>query len=160
MKSLIIGLVVLSACPVWAQEPVSKVPDYASWGMAFANPSIAAYRALRSSDPKCYGSQLLVSELIANGGGLLLKHFFKGPDAARPCVGCARDGMPSGHSWNSVIGSTSGTGWQIAVGASFAVGTAGLRVDANRHTSKQVAFGLLLGAGAEGAGKALVRCGR
>lgn len=158
MKALL--LILLLAVPLAAQEPVREVPDIASWATAAVNPSLAAYRAIRSDDPKCYLSQLLVQEGLANGLGLLLKHFLAGSEAERPCLGCARDGMPSGHSWNSVIGSTSGTGWRVAVGASFAVGTAGLRVTANRHTTKQVAVGLLLGSGAELAGKTLVRCGR
>lgn len=154
-------LVVVSlAASVSAQtESVRTVPDAASWATAFANPAIAAYRAIRSENPQCRISQLLVSEGIAQGIGLTLKHFLKGPESERPCAGCARDGMPSGHSWNSVIGATSGSGWQVVVGASLAVGTAGLRVGANRHTPWQALAGLGLGAGAEFAGKRLVRCG-
>lgn len=155
---LCLGLVVPAAAQSESVK-VNTVPDAASWATAFANPAIAAYRAIRSENPQCRISQLLVSEGIAQGIGLTLKHFLKGPEAERPCAGCARDGMPSGHSWNSVIGATSGSGWQVVVGASFAVGTAGLRVGANRHTPWQALAGLGLGAGAEFAGKRLVRCG-
>lgn len=140
----------LFAATLSAQSPVREVPDIASWGTAAVNPVLSAVRAARSSDPTCQFSRLLVSEGIGNGVSMLIKHFVTSP---RPCAGCAADGMPSGHAMNSVIGVSGG--WRYI---GFSIGTAELRVAANRHTWKQVGAGLLLGAGAETAGRLLVHC--
>ena len=134
-----------------AQEPVRPVPDVASWATAFAMPSIAAWHAARSADPKCKFAQLAISEAIGNVAVLSLKHWVVSP---RPCLGCAADGFPSGHSMNSVIGLSSG--WRV--GLFLAIGTGELRDVAQRHTKTQIAAGLALGGLAEWAGQRLVRC--
>lgn len=128
---------------------MNRWADGVSWGTAFVNPTVAVVKAWQSDDKKCRLGRLALSEGILNGVSLTLKHFIVSP---RPCLGCAPDGMPSGHSGNSVIGSSS---WNF--GIVFAASTGALRMEANRHTPKQVAAGLLVGAGAELAGR-LIRC--
>ena len=150
-SALIVTLVLLLASPARAQEPVEKWADYTSWATALANPTIAAVQAARSSDPKCRLGQLALSEAIGNGATLALKHLIVSP---RPCVGCAPDGMPSGHTMNSAIGVSSR--WQV--GLFFTLGTAELRTAANRHTPAQVAAGAALGFVAEWAGHRLLHC--
>lgn len=157
MKGLIIGLLLLCASPVAAQEPVVEGPDVASWATAFVNPTLAAIRAIRAPDPMCRLSRLMVAESIGNGATLLIKHFAPSP---RPCLGCAANGMPSGHSMNSVIGAASG--WRVDIGFGVSVGaavaTGGMRAAANRHTKTQVVVGWLIGAGAEALSYRLVHC--
>ncbi len=113
------------------------------------NPTVATVEALRSDQKKCLLVRIALSEAILNGTALTMKHFILSP---RPCLGCQPDGMPSGHSGNSMIGAT---GWRY--GIVFGAATGSLRMQANRHTPTQVAAGLLLGAGAEFAGK-LIHC--
>jgi membrane-associated phospholipid phosphatase len=150
VKTLVVVLCLLSS-PALAQDTVSVVgwADAASWGTAFVNPGIATYQAVRSSDPKCRLSQLMISSAIANGVGLSLKHFIR---SERPSGGV--DGFPSGHSWNSATGS----GWNPGVSFLFTVSTAKLRIKANRHTVKQVVAGLALGYGSEILSRKLVNC--
>lgn len=149
-------LVLLCAVPCAAQDlPVRPVPDWASYGTAMVNPAVAAYNALTSSTPKCKLAQLAIAEAVGNGVTIGLKRWrFGQPDAVRPCAGCAPDGDPSGHSMNATIGAFE-TGW--VVGASFSVGTGILRNVANRHTKTQVVKGLLIGVGANAAGR-LLKC--
>jgi membrane-associated phospholipid phosphatase len=128
---------------------VTKWADWASYGTAFVNPTVATIEALRSEQKTCRLGRIALSEGIANGLGLTMKHFILSP---RPCLGCAPDGFPSGHSANSMIGSG---GWRY--GIVFGAATGSLRMEANRHTPTQVAAGLLLGAGAEFAGR-LIHC--
>jgi membrane-associated phospholipid phosphatase len=161
MKSLIIGLVVLSAVPVWAQEPVQTVPDYASWVTASANPVIAVVQAFRSEDRWCRLGQLGISGGITTSVGLLGQHFIRSP---RPCVGspgCSGNGGPSMHAGLGTLGISRGfhSGMGITFSIAMAVGTAGGRVDAKRHTKTQVMAGLALGSVSEWAGQKLVRCG-
>ncbi len=144
-------LIVALAGPVAAQEPVNKAADYASWGTALANPTIAAVKAARGPDPWCHLGQLGLSEVIGNSASMTLKHFIVSP---RPCLGCAPDGMPSGHTMNSAIGVSSN--WRI--GLFFTLGTASLRQEAHRHTPLQVLMGAALGGGAEWAGQKMLRC--
>lgn len=151
MKALV-GVLLLSGTLSAQTVEVRSLPDAVSWATAAVNPGVAAYKAIRSPEPKCQLSRLLVAEALGNGPALLLKRFVSSP---RPCAGCAPDGMPSGHSMNSVIGIDS-TGW--ALGASFAVGTGALRVAAHRHTKTQVVAGLLLGGVAEWASYRIVKC--
>ncbi len=135
---------------IHAQAPVQPWADVTSYGTAMVNPATAAIKAWHSSDPKCELGRLAISEAIANGVALTLKHFIVSP---RPCIGCAPDGMPSGHSANGFVGFSSHWPYGIA----FGVATAGLRVAANRHTFKQVLAGSALGIGAEYAGR-LIKC--
>ena len=126
--------------------------DWTSYGTAAVNPAIALVTALRSPSRGCHLWRLGLSELVGNGASLGLKALIRSP---RPCLGCASDGMPSGHSMNGVIGATArGWGWGLA----FAVPTPALRIAAHRHTRSQAVWGTLLGATAEAAGQ-LVRCG-
>jgi len=150
MRGTVFGVLLLTVS-VAAQAPVRPVPDAISWATAFAMPSIAAWQAARGPEPKCKLTQLAVSEAIGNVAVLSLKHWIVSP---RPCLGCAADGFPSGHSMNSVIGLSSG--WRV--GLFLAVGTGELRHAAERHTKSQIAAGLALGGLAEWAGQRLVRC--
>lgn len=129
---------------------VQPVPDVLSYGTAAANPTMAAIQAWQAPDRKCAFERLALSEAIGNGVSLTLKHFIVSP---RPCLGCAPDGFPSGHAMNSAIGFSNN--WQV--GLSMTLGTAALRVDANRHTKWQVLAGAAIGIGAEAAGR-LVKC--
>ncbi len=152
MGRLIAGLVALCCVvPLRAQEPVARVPDVASYATAAVNPAVAVYKAIRSDQPWCHLAQFGVSELIGNGSTFGLK---KAIVSARPCAGCAPDGMPSGHSMNSVIGVSSN--WRV--GIYFSLGTAQLRQEAHRHTPWQTVAGLALGGASEWAGQRLVRC--
>ena len=157
--AIALGILLVLATPLSAQVPVEPIADAASWATSLVNPTAAAIRAIRSPDPKCALSRLLVAEGIGNATVLTLKHFLVSP---RPCLGCDTHGWPSGHSMNSVIGAASGWRVDIGFGVSLgaAVGTAGLRVGAHRHTPAQVVAGLLLGAGVEALSYGLVRCGR
>ena len=148
-KFLVAAALLLLSGTAQAQEPVSHWPDAVSWGTALTNPTLAAVDALRSEQKGCRLGRLALSEGIVNGVGLTLKHFIVSP---RPCIGCAPDGFPSGHSANSMVGSF---GWRY--GIVFGASTASLRLEANRHTPKQVAAGLLLGAAGEFAGR-LIKC--
>ena len=139
----------LIAAPAFAQEPVNRWADGVSWGTAMVNPTLAVVDAIRAPNTKCKLGRLALSEAIGNGVTLTLKHFVVSP---RPCLGCAADGFPSGHSMQSTIGAS---GWRF--GATFAATTGGLRMQAHRHTGWQVAAGLAIGAGAEFAGR-LIKC--
>jgi membrane-associated phospholipid phosphatase len=134
-----------------ALQLVNPVADWSSYATATVNPTVAAVQAWKASDRICRLEQLALSEVIGNGLSLTLKHVVSSP---RPCVGCVPDGFPSGHSVNASIGFS---GWQWGFG--FAVGTGLLRIAANRHTPKQVVAGMLIGIGADAAGR-LVRCDR
>jgi PAP2 superfamily len=160
MKFLLVALLLTLATPVAAQElePVGPGADVASWATSLFNPTAAAIRAIRSDDPKCQLSRLMVAEGIGNVTVLVLKHFLVSP---RPCIGCDNHGWPSGHSMNGLLGSGSGYNHDIGFGVSvtMAVGTAGLRVAAHRHTPQQVIAGLLIGVGVEALSYRLVQCG-
>jgi len=130
--------------------PVAPIPDWASYGTAIVNPSIAAVQAWRATDRPCRFGQLAISEVVVNTAALTLKHFIVSP---RPCLGCPPDGMPSGHTANSAIGFS--RHWQL--GLAFTLGTAALRTDANRHTKEQVFWGAVLGFTGEAAGH-LLKC--
>lgn len=140
--------VLLLAAPAAAQVPVAPIADWASYGTAIVNPTLAAVDAWRSPARTCRFGQLAISELVGNGVALTLKHFVVSP---RPCLGCVADGMPSGHTMNSTIGFSSR--WKV--GVIFSLATAELRTDAHRHTPWQVAAGAALGVGAEAAGHLL-----
>jgi membrane-associated phospholipid phosphatase len=153
----VVVLALLFCAPiVHAQPPPDTRPptqawaNWASYGSAVVNPTVAAIEAWRSPQRKCRLGQLAISEAVGNGTSMLLKHFIVSP---RPCLGCASDGMPSGHTMNSTIGFSSS--WRLGVG--FVWGTAVLRKEAHRHTPWQVAAGAALGIGAEAAGH-LLRC--
>lgn len=135
--------------PVHAQEPVKPWADVTSYGTAMVNPAVAAVEAWRSNDRACRFGRLALSEAIGNGVALTLKHFIVSP---RPCLGCAPDGFPSGHTANSAIGMFSSR-W----GFTATIATGVLRHEANRHTWKQIAAGAALGVGAEAAGH-LIKC--
>ncbi len=137
--------------PPDTRPPVEPIADWASYATAFANPAIAAVDAWRSEHRWCKLGQLGISELTGNLSVFALKHFIVSP---RPCLGCAADGDPSGHSMNAMVGFTAHN-WGI--GLSFGLATGGLRYEAHRHFRSQIAKGLLLGALAEGAGH-LLKC--
>lgn len=136
---------------VHAQEPVKPWADVASYATAAVNPVTAAVKAWHSSDPACALGRLAISEAIANGLALTLKHFIVSP---RPCIGCQPDGMPSQHTANAFVGFSSH--WQY--GLAFGIATGGLRMAANRHTFKQVLAGAAIGIGADYAPR-LLKCG-
>jgi len=157
---LVLAALVGLAGPVRAQTAVEPVPDAISWATALANPTIAAVQAFRADDRLCRFGQLGISGGITTTVGLLAQHYIRSP---RPCVGspgCSGNGGPSMHAAISELGISRGfhSGWGVTLSVSLAVGTAGERVDAERHTPKQVAAGLLLGGLAEWAGRALLRC--
>lgn len=139
------------ARPTFAQQPVVRWADWASYGTAAVNPTRAAVDAFRAEHRWCQLGRLALSEGVGNGVTLALKHVIRSP---RPCVGCRADGMPSGHSMNSVVGFS--RHWQL--GAAFAWGTQALRGEANRHTVPQRLAGLAIGVGAELTGR-LIPCG-
>jgi membrane-associated phospholipid phosphatase len=149
-RVLALALLLLMSEPAAAQPPVERWADWASFGTALVNPTIAAVDAWRSPRRGCRLGQLAISELVGNAASMTLKHFIVSP---RPCLGCASEGMPSGHTMNSTIGFSSR--WKV--GVVFTVATAELRTDAHRHTPWQVAAGAALGIGAEAAGH-LLRC--
>ncbi len=92
--------------PLYAQQPVEKWADWSSYPTAVVNPASAAVEAWRSEHRSCRLARLAISEGAGNGITLWAK---KSYDSPRPCLGCAPDGMPSGHTMNSVIGS--GSAW-------------------------------------------------
>lgn len=149
MKTLVL-LLLLVASPAVAQSVVPWA-DWTSYATAAVNPTIATIHAARSGDALCQLSRLGVSELVGNAITLTTKRLVTSP---RPCLGCASDGMPSGHTANSAIGFSSG--WQI--GLAFTLATAELRTAAHRHTPWQVAAGAGIGLFSEWAGHALVKC--
>jgi len=159
---VILALVLLcgSAISAAAQEPVRPVPDIISWGTALTNPTIAVVEAFRSDDRLCRLGQLGISGGITTTVGLLAQHYIHSP---RPCVGspgCSGNGDPSMHAAIGVLGISRGfqSGLGFTFSISMAVGTAGGRVDANRHNKKQAALGLALGGLSELAGQRLLRC--
>lgn len=151
VSAALLAVLLLLAAPLQAQVPVSPIADWASYGTALVNPTIAAVEAWRSPARACRFGQLAISEAVGNVAALTLKHFIV---SARPCIGCLPDGDPSGHSMNAMIG-FSARNW--GMGLSFGFATGALRYDAHRHFPSQIAKGLLLGAGAEAAGH-LLRC--
>ncbi len=149
-------LVALSGASVTAQEPVARVPDVASWITAGANTAGAIVEATRSDDAKCRLGQLAVSEAIGLGVAFTLQHVVI---SARPCLGCAPNGMPSAHVTQSLLGSTAsakGLTWGFSIG--MAIGTAEGRDRAHRHTRAQQAAGFALGSLAEWGGHRIIRC--
>jgi membrane-associated phospholipid phosphatase len=134
---------------VHAQAPVQPWADWTSYGTAMVNPATAVVEAWQSPSRGCRLGRLALSEAIGNGVALTLKHFIVSP---RPCLGCAPDGMPSGHTMNSAIGMFSSR-W----GFTATIATGVLRHEANRHTWTQIAAGAALGVGAEAAGR-LIKC--
>lgn len=147
-------LICLTVClslplTVQAQEPVKPWADMSSYPTAIVNPGWAVVEAWRSDDRACRFGRLALSEAFGNGIALALKHFIVSP---RPCLGCAPDGMPSGHTMNSAIGI-----FDSRWGFTATIATGVLRHEANRHTWPQIAAGAALGVGAEAAGR-LVKC--
>lgn len=143
------------------ERPVVEWSDWSSYGTAIGNPLSAGIAGWRSGNTGCALERLAISEGVGNLATLGIKHFVTSP---RPCLGCAADGLPSGHTMNSVIGATGAQwgglrSWQRwAVSSGLVVLTGFLRHDANRHTWTQVASGAAIGAGAEAFGQ-LLRCG-
>ncbi len=133
-----------------AQEPVKPWADVSSWGTAMVNPGVAAVEAWRSPSRGCRLGRLALSEAIGNGITLIAKRSF---DSPRPCLGCAPDGFPSGHTMQSSLGMFSSR-W----GFTATIATGFLRHEANRHTWRQVVAGAAIGIGSEAAGR-LIRCG-
>ena len=149
VKRFLFALVfVLLPHVLWAQE-VNKWANGVSWATAFVNPTVAAVDALKSEQKGCRLARLALSEAIGNGVTIVLKHVIESP---RPCVGCAADGFPSGHTANSFIGVS---GWRY--GFAFGFTTGQLRRDAHRHTFPQVLAGAAIGIGSEFAGR-VVKC--
>ncbi len=153
---VVVVLAIWQASLASAQEPVARVPDVASWITAGANAAGAIVEATRSDDAKCRLGQLAVSEAIGLGVAFTLQHVVI---SARPCLGCAPNGMPSAHVTQSLLGSTAsakGLTWGFSIG--MAVGTAEGRDRAHRHTRTQQAAGFALGSLAEWGGHQLVKC--
>lgn len=132
-----------------AQQPVQKFPDVVSYGTALINPTVAMVDAWRSPSRGCHFARLALSEAVGNGIALTMKHFIVSP---RPCLGCAPDGMPSGHTMNSAMGIFSSQ-W----GFTATIATGVLRHEAKRHTWQQIAMGAAVGVGSEAAGR-LIKC--
>jgi len=161
MKALIV-VALLGGSAVSAQEAVRPIPDAISWATALANPVIGVVQAFRSEAPACHLGQLGIAGGIVVTAGLLGQHVIPSP---RPCVGspgCAGNGTPSLHAAISGVGSSRGihSGLGITLSVSLMIGTAGGRVDAQRHNPKQAALGLLVGGLSELAGRTLLRCDR
>lgn len=155
---LVLMFLLISSSAGAQQLPVRAWSDWSSYGTAVGNPGAAAVAAYRSEHPACNLGRLALSEGIGNGLTLAAKHSFASP---RPCLGCAPDGMPSGHTMNSAIGSWTawGHGWKgKLLSAGLVASTGFLRHDANRHTWRQIAAGALIGFGSEAAGQ-LIPCG-
>lgn len=144
--SLLILLVLAS--PVKAQEPVNRVADAVSWGTALANPTIAVVDAIRSNHPACKLAQLGVTAGILVSAVMATKQFVQ---SERPCLGCAPDGWPSGHTAFSGLGAS---GWRYG----FVLTTGALRWTAHRHTPPQIGAGALYAEGAKLGGEKVVRC--
>jgi membrane-associated phospholipid phosphatase len=134
-----------------AQVPVDPAPDVVSYATAAINPALGVIDAWRSEHRGCRLAKLALSEVVGNGLTLAIKRVVVSP---RPCVGCAPDGMPSGHTMNSVLG-TGTDHWQL--GVAFAIATGGLRQAAHRHTLPQVLVGAGIGVLSESLGH-LLRC--
>lgn len=151
MRAALLVVICLLCLPIvgHTQAPVQPWADWTSYPTAMVNPGTAAIEAWRSSDRACRFGRLALSEAIGNGVALTLKHFIVSP---RPCLGCAPDGMPSGHTMNSAIGMFSSR-W----GFTATIATGALRHEAHRHTWQQIAAGAALGVGAEAAGR-LLKC--
>lgn len=156
--------VLLCAAPVSAQpRPVREWADWTSYGTALANPTGALQAALAGEHRTCDLARLALRETVGNSATLGLKHWRYGqPDAVRPCLGCDPDGDPSGHTMNSVIGSSSAWsglhGWtRWLVVASTAAATGLLRHESFRHFWDQIGKGALVGVAAEASGY-LLRC--
>lgn len=143
----IVAVLLLSASPLYAQQPVTKWADWSSYGTAAVNPALAAWDARHD---RCKLARLAVQESIGNGLTLALKHRIV---SVRPCVGCAPDGFPSGHTMNSLIGFS--RNWKV--GLAFGLATAELRNEANRHTPWQILAGAGVAVAAEASGY-LIRC--
>lgn len=155
MRTLKLAAVLFVLClqmPTYAQQrPVREWADWSSYGTALVNPTNAAVHAWRSGDRWCELGQLAIAEGVGNGTALVIKHFVK---AERPCLGCAPDGEPSGHSMNATLGYRT-SDWRY--GMVFAWGTGLLRNLANRHYWYQIGSGILLGVGADWVGH-LLKC--
>lgn len=149
----------LASTPAIAQpRPVREWSDWSSYATAVANPGAAVVAAWHSDHPACNLGRLALSEGIGNSITLAAKRSYTSP---RPCLGCAPDGFPSGHTMNAAIGSSTawGHGWKGKLLATGLVAATGfLRHDANRHTWRQIAAGAVIGFGAEAAGQ-LIPCG-
>jgi membrane-associated phospholipid phosphatase len=162
VKYLFCVLALALAVPAAAQAPVSPAPDVLSYATAAINPALGVIDAVRSEHRGCRLAKLALSEAVGNGLTLAIKHFAVSP---RPCVGCAADGMPSGHTMNSAIGvgapyvhsNRDGVFGYFPIGLSFTVATGALRVAAHRHTWRQVVTGAGLGLAADWSGS-LLRC--
>jgi hypothetical protein len=131
-------LILLFSTPCYAQDkpPVVDWADKSSWVTASVSPTVSVIEALRSPDKKCNLLRLGLKEAIGNVSVITLKHFVSSP---RPCLGCVDDGMPSGHTANSIIGN----GWVVSM--YFGSVTGILRHRANKHTWTQVAAGAGIG---------------
>jgi membrane-associated phospholipid phosphatase len=149
VKYILVFALCCSARAEAQTKPVVGWADDLSYATAAINPTIAAVEAWRSPSRLCHFGRLAISEAVANGVGITIKHFVVSP---RPCLGCAPDGMPSGHTWNSAVGYLS-SGW----GFTATIATGVLRHEANRHTWPQVIAGAMLGVGAEASGL-LLKC--
>lgn len=159
-----LGLALLAAAPLQAQPlPVARWADWSSYGTAIANPADVAIRAVRDRD-WCALGRLGIQEAVGNGATWGLKRAFYGqPVAERPCLGCAPDGEPSGHTMNSGIGADAARwgfadrwkGWIVSAGLVALTGL--LRHEANRHYWHQILAGAAVAAGADAAGY-LLRC--
>jgi membrane-associated phospholipid phosphatase len=147
VKFLLVLLLVCLPSAVFAQQPVTRWADWTSYGTAAVNPTLAAWDARHS---RCKLARFGLSEGIGNGLTLALKHRVI---SARPCLGCAPDGFPSGHTMNSLIGFS--RNWKV--GLAFGLATAELRVTANRHTWQQVLAGAGVAVAAEASGY-MIRC--
>jgi hypothetical protein len=162
VRTIAVWLMLVS--PVYAQQrPVREWADWSSYGTALANPTSAIIEAWQSDHRGCRLARIALSEVVGNGVTLGFKKLTYGlPDAVRPCLDCDPDGWPSGHTMNSIIGSSSAWaglhGWvRWAVAAGWSAATGLLRHEANRHFWQQIGWGAIFGAGAEAAGQ-LIRC--
>lgn len=149
-RFLLALLVAFNVSPTYAQEPVRRWADWASYGTAIVNPTMAVADAIKAPDTRCRLTRLALSEVVGNTLSLTLKHFIVSP---RPCLGCDPDGMPSGHTMNATIGASSWRG-----GALFSISTADLRIAARRHTRWQTMAGAGIGILGEASGR-LISCG-
>lgn len=151
--ALVLALCLLPRVAVGQPLPVNKWADAASYGTALVNPVTAAVVAWRGPDRWCHLERIGLAELIGNVSTIGIKHLVR---SERPCLGCAPDGMPSGHTMNSFIGYRS---FNIGYGIAWGGATGGLRMAAHRHTPWQVLAGAAIGIGSTELGN-LLRCGK
>lgn len=140
----------VAALPAHAED--DRLADVASYVTAGVNLGSDVVQAVRADRRRCALGQLGLRWGLGNGAVLLTKHVVRSP---RP-DGSDAHGFPSGHTMNAALGQR---GWRWQLGVGLTVGTAGLRMAADKHTWWQTAAGAGYGVLADWAGRRFVPCG-